>query len=536
VSTDRRTDGRTVGRCLVAAAVLLSVSPSVRQSARWRPEERALISDFSSVRAVAASPFTVFAATTHGLTLYDRQARAWRLPVTALDGYPAAPIRVALADGVDDAVWLGTDDGWARYDATIRVWEQGRVTGGVNSLMLDARDQASGIFVQGASGWGFVARGSLLAIPGRPLPPPGQRIQPLDPQTALSQAPMADAMRALLLTDPRLRTYRFTAAARSSDRNDLFFGTDGLGLVRIDPSTGEWERLSFGLLAARAGAVAAGPEGVWVASSGLGSGGGRGERGGRRGITWLAADLGADRAIEGSGSLGFPCVEGRRLLARGGSLWLACERGVVKVDAESYRSRLFELDSPLSLAPAPDGVWVGSQRGLAVITRDERVVPVGDLGQPVLSLVAARETLWVGTPSGIGVLVPGTNRVAVPPDVSGPPSLRAPTIALGLVRDTLVALTRDQFAWRDPATHAWTLVQARAELGRITTLAADEGGVWIGGTSGLAFWDLARTTFRTLRVPLDVPAPVRDVAVEPPYLWVATDSGLVRFARDAALR
>src|ERR671915_283281 len=86
--TGGRTDGRTVGLWLVAAAALLSVSPTVHQSARWRPEERALISDFSSVRAVAASPFTVFAATTHGLTLYDRQARAWRLPVTALDGYP----------------------------------------------------------------------------------------------------------------------------------------------------------------------------------------------------------------------------------------------------------------------------------------------------------------------------------------------------------------------------------------------------------------------------------------------------------------
>jgi ligand-binding sensor domain-containing protein len=526
-------DCRTVGLWLTAALGLESDSPAVRQSIRWRPEERALISDFSSVRAVAASPFTVFAATTRGLTLYDRQARAWRLPVTSLDGYPAAPIRAALADGVDDAVWLGTDDGWARYDATMRAWERGRVTGGVNSFMLDARDQASGIFVQGASGWSFVARGSLLSIPGRPLPPPDQRIQPLDPQAALGQAPMADAMRALLLTDPRLRTYRFTAVARSSDRSDLFFGTDGLGLVRIDPATGEWERLSFGLLAAPAGAVAAGPEGVWVAS---GSREGRGGRGVRRGITWLATNLRADTAIEGSGVLGFPCVDGRRLLARAGALWLACERGVVKVDAESYRSRLFEVDSPLSLAPAPDGVWVGSRRGLVVITQDERVVPVGELGQAVLSLVAARETLWVGTPSGIGVLAPGTSRVAVSPALSGPPSLRAPTLALGLVHDTLVAVTRDQFAWRDPATHAWTLVQARAELGRITTLAADQGGVWIGGTSGLAFWDLARTTFRTLRVPLDVPAPVRDVAVEPPYLWVATDSGLVRFARDAALR
>ncbi|MGH7546584.1 MAG: hypothetical protein ACREMM_00235, partial [Gemmatimonadales bacterium] len=107
---------------------------------------------------------------------------------------------------------------------------------------------------------------------------------------------------------------------------------------------------------------------------------------------------------------------------------------------------------------------------------------------------------------------------------------------LALVRDTLVAVTADRLAWRDPATRRWTLTPARPELGRVTVLGADEGGVWIGGTNGLALWDIARGVFRTLQVPLDVPGPVRDLVVDPPYLWVATDSGLVRFARDAALR
>src|SRR5437016_14326472 len=107
---------------------------------------------------------------------------------------------------------------------------------------------------------------------------------------------MADAMRALIHTGPRLRRFRFTAAARSPDRSELFLGSDGMGLVRIDPMTGEWSRLTFGLLATRAGAVATAPwggGGAWVASAG--------RVGERRGPARAAADLSAGHAIEGAG-------------------------------------------------------------------------------------------------------------------------------------------------------------------------------------------------------------------------------------------
>jgi ligand-binding sensor domain-containing protein len=522
-----RTGGLAVG---IVAGALLTARPPTRLPAQslWGPDERVLIADFSYVQAIAASASLVFAATTHGLTIYDRVARAWQAPITALDGYPAAPVRVALGDLVGNAVWLGTDRGWAHYDADIRRWDEGYTAGGVSSFMLDAGDPASGVYVRSGTGWGFLPRGGLSPVAGQPLPPPNRRIVPLTPEAALQLAPMADALRAFMLTDARLRSVRFTCATRTPDRADLFFGTSGMGVVRFDPTTTEREPLPFGLLAPRAGAVATGTGGVWVAS--------QSRAGERRGVTWVAADLAADSVIEGAGVIGFGCVEGRRLLASGSFLWLACERGLLKIEVGSDRSRLLDA-SVLSLAPAPDGVWVGTPHGLARVTPDDRVLTIGTLAYPVLSLLAVRDSLWVGTTAGLGLLLPGGSEVDVPSDIGDQPALRAPILALAGVGDTLVAVTPDQFAWRDPATHGWTLVHARSDLGAINALAGDAAGhgVWIAGTTALAFWDLAHDSFHILRAPYDVPAVVHDVAVDSRYVWVATDSGLVRFTRSAAL-
>ncbi len=528
--------GGWAGRVVSLMTVLLPALPPTRLPAQslWRPDERALISDFSYVRAIAASPSLVFAATNYGLTIYDRLARAWQLPVTALDGYPSAPVRVALADLVGNAVWLGTDQGWARYDADIRRWDAGYAAGGVSNLMLDAADPAGGVYLWTGTGWGFLPRGMLAPIAGQPLPAPGRRVVPLTPEAALQMAPAADALRAFLLTDARLRTARFTCATRTPDRSDLFFGTSGLGVTRFDATTTEREPLPFGLLAPSAGAVAMGRDGVWVASlSRVGE---------RSGLTWVAADLTAANTFQGSGVAGFGCLEGRRLLADASFLWLACERGVLKIDVENDRSRLFEAhgvlpDAVLSLAPAPDGVWVGTARGLARVTPDDRVVMVGAFTHPVLSLLAVRDSLWVGTTAGLGLLRSGDDEVGVPPEIADQAALHAPILALAAVGDVLVVVTQDQFAWHDPATNRWTMVHARTDLGAITALAGDpgDGGVWIAGTTGLAFWELPRGTFHVLRAPDDVPAAVHDVAVDAHYVWVATDGGLVRFTRSAAL-
>lgn len=531
-----RAGGRAVGRWICVVTVCVSARPPARLSAQtrdWRPEDRVLVSDFSVVDAVAASPWIVFAATHHGLLIYDRRVNAWQPPVTTLDGYPTARVRLALADPLGNAVWLGTDQGWARYDGDQHHWDSGPASGAVSGLMLDSRDPSSGVFVRDQTGWRFLPRGALLAMPGTPLPPPERRVTPLDVQAALQTAPMAQALRALILTDPRLRAYQFTAAARPLDGGDLYFGTNGLGLVRIDPAMARWEPLSFTLIGVGADALAAGADGVWAAS---------GSRfGSKSGVTWLPDDLTATTPVEPQAGSGWGTAPVYRLLAAGNQLWVATGAGLYKLDPESGRTRRFTMSDGLpsddvrALAPAPDGIWVGTTRGLAVVTTEDRVVRLADNGVAVSSLVALAETLWVGSSAGLGVVPPGSPTPVVDSEIRAEPALRGPVIALSKEADTLVAVFGDQVAWRDPAAAHWTVERPRSTLGSLTAAGSDTGGVWLGGTLGLAWWNIGRRVYQRLAIPGDLPAAVRDVQASPQWVWVATDSGVVRLRRDAVV-
>jgi ligand-binding sensor domain-containing protein len=474
-----------VALCLIVAS---SVGPSGRQAASWRPEDRVLISDFSQVDAVAASPWLVFAATRHGLVIYDRVARTWKLPVTTLDGYPTSRVRSAVADQAGNAVWLGIGgvDGYVRYDVDARMWTRGAA------------------------------------------PPAGQM---LTVEAALARAPAADAIRALILTDARLRSYQFTAAASTPDRPELYFGTNGMGLLRVDPQTGEWEALPYGLLAPGVGAIASTQDGVWTATSV--------REGERRGLTWVASDLSRSRSSEGGGAaLGFTFYQARRMITTRGALWVATEQGVFRLDPTSLRGRLFDVEVPTSLAPAPDGVWVGTTSGLFVITDDGRVVPVGPRNLVAMCVLAVGDTLWVGTLTGVRRLLPGAGAPTEPTELADRPSLRALVLALTRVRDTIVMVTERELVWRTTTSGAvtWSRLSLPPALGFPIALAPDpDGGVWVGGTQGLALVELGRPRVRTLTVPVSVPAGVRDLLTDDTYLWVATDSGLVRFDRRAAL-
>jgi len=499
-------------RVLVALLVVLPFN-------QWRTEDRVLISDYSYIAALAASPFLLYAATARALLIYDRPAHRWQLPVTTFDGYPRALVRVALADRVDDAVWLGTTDGWARYDSRIRQWTNGPISGGVADLAQDASDPASGIYLRTANGWTFLPRGALLPMGNRS--PPANAVRPLDPQTALARSPQVDAMRALILTDPRLRTYTFTSAASTPDQNDLFFGTNGLGIVHFEGFGSRWETLALGLHAPTAFALAPAADGVWVGTN--------------DGLAFLSQDLSESRWI-GAGARGIRFREARRVLARAGLLWVVSEQGVSRVDPASGRGDVLLVDEVRALAAAPDGVLVGTTHGLVFLPDTSTVAPERANGVPVLSLLTADNGWWVGTTAGLAFLSRDATPPRVPDRIETTPALQSPIVALGLLGDTVVAATPDQLAWRNPTTKEWTVLRPRADVGRLTVLASSPDGVWVGGDLGVAFWRIGAGTFKAIRVPIDLPARTNDLLVSPPYLWVATDSGVVRLVREAVLQ
>ena len=276
--------------------------------------------------------------------------------------------------------------------------------------------------------------------------------------------------------------------------------------------------LTYGLLAPGVGAVAIASDGVWASNVRLPMADSP-----RRGLTWLATDLSVTRTAD------FSFHYSRRLLAADNHLWIATEQGVVRIDLSTFRPRTWDLQDVLSLARARDGVWVGTARGLSLITADDLVEDIPSSGVAIVSLLAADDTVWVGTSAGLGQVLPGTRAITMPPELAERATLRVPVYALARFQDIIVMATERQLLWRSPTTHEWSGISLPPTLGRPTAMIArPNGNLWIGGTQGLAEADIASGLVHVHPVPYEVPAAVRDLAADPSYLWAATDSGLLR--------
>lgn len=497
----------------------------------WRLDERAIIADYSVVTAVAASDARVYGATPEGLVVYDRRFHRWDPPVSPLDGYPRRQVRAALADPSDESVWLATTTGVVHYSPYIQQFDFVSIPGGVVDLMFDRSDPLSGLYVRTVSGWEYLPRGGIMTTRPMRVPPPSQAIRPIPPSQLLNQVPFLQAMTARYLTDQRLRSFRYTSAAAVPNANEYYVGTDGLGLLSVDVAVADVERLTFGLLSSTVGAVVAVPGGVWVGS---------GPYAPRDGFTFVGDDLQRFEYDEGPRATGFGFGAVRAMITRGQEIWAATDNGVVQTDGHGESRRFGTSDGlpdaeTFAIAEGASGVWVGTARGLAFLGDTGTTHAVGaSLSAPVAALAAAHDSVWVGSAVGLGQASAG-GAVVVPPSVQSVPELRDPVTAIVLLGDTVVVATTSRVVWGANGTSWHVERPLDAQLGVLTSLAVDGGGggVWVGGERGFGLLTFATHAFRHYGIPRDVPGPVRGLAVDHAYLWVATDSGLVRFQRSA---
>lgn len=513
-------------------ALLWSLLPAAlpAQSRDWSPEDRAVIGDFSRIAAVAVSRERVFVVTPSSVLAWDPLGRRWEGPWQPPGPGQLQDVTQALADPLDGGLWLVRRGGWLRFDPGIRLWEQGTVPGSVVDAALDDNAPAAGLFLRTPGGWYIAQRGGS-ALPGTA---PGRPVRPKTINEAVRDNPAISANSAALLFNNRLRTVRYTAAARAQGfgGQGWFLGTAGAGLVFLPDGAGIPEPLTFGLPSDVVDAVFPGTGGVWVVT----------ERTPTTdpGVSFVSAKFDRFTWLRGPRATGLPFTQARRIVGRESDLWLATDVGVVRVTPKSDDYVRYDdgrgLPDPrvLDLAQRRGRIVAATAHGLASFSDSggfQRLAP--NFSDAALAVAIDGDTVWVGTRLGLFASVPGEADLLQPDALRQSIAMQATVVDLAWRADTLVALLQDRLLWRNPSSGGFTLGPLLGSaLGRLHTIVNGRGGLYVAGDQGVGFASLQVPLQRPLTAPGDLPGQVTDIAVDDTYLWVATLRGLVRFRLD----
>ena len=540
---------------LAGAAVVLGCGgiaggPGGRRSpfgGATRRGDRVLLTRFADVTGVAATQRLVFITTPQGIGVYDRQFDAWLPPLAAGPDYQAERVSFVAGDPTTDAVWVGGSGYVLFYQPAVDLVSRASVPGVVDYIMFDRRNTAAGALVRSAGQWSRVSSTGFVqpVLSGADMPAAADQIRPPTLAQLYDEFPGLQGFERLLTRDSRLRSWPVSAGAKSPDRaGEVWLGTLGNGLYKVNPHFNTAENLPFGLLERGAGALALAADGVWAAGDGDPSPDGRG------GITFVESELQEWRWLEGG--LAEPLAGARAydMDVRGEWAWVATERGVARIatrDDDDFVlwSSIHGLpdDRAFAVAARPDGAWVGTARGLVFLSdaesrRSPRRESVGRTlasGTPVRALLATGDTLWVGTDAGLLLLAPGNDSLPVrAAAASGEQRLLQPIRAIAGSDSLVVVATADELLRYDLRTGRLLprldAVNVRS-VGRINAVALDERTLWVAGPLGVLVMDRGTGTSRILGAADLITGEAYDVALSREFAWVATRAGVVRLGR-----
>ena len=463
-------------------------------------EDRIILTRGTVIRAVGVARRWIYAVTADAVLVYDRDRRTWLPPFTRDGGFDPALVRAVAVDPDDDSAWLLTPMGaWTLQPLTA-----------------------------------FVSRAPAGGTPAR--------LRASSLEAVYREFPSLESFGRLLTRDEAsLQGFPVTAGARAPDRTEVWLGTAGGGLFQVDPLFNSATPRPYGLAVSGAGALARAADGIFIAPASRAPES-------RVAVTFVSRDLQQWRWIDDEGRRSFGGARATSLDVRAGTIWMGTTRGLFRLPLSGVGVRAvtplagLPSDVVLSVLARDDGVWVGTDRGLAFLDADSTegrgsLVALGGLtGVPVRALLATGDTLWVGTDDGLVLRAPRAGDQFVrPAAAAAQPRLRQPVHALASadsfvfvsVRDGILAFSLRSGAWTEP----WSAVPWRA-VGAVEVLAADARTVWAGGPFGVVAVDRATGGSRILRSGSDLPDAVTGIVLDGGWAWIGTLGGVVRVRRS----
>ena len=543
---------------LLALLIVACASPSgsasegggsaPRRAGSLRSDEIVVIPSMTSISAIALTDRYAFIATPRALAVYDTRFDAWLPPLTRVDGWPDLPIDVMMADPADpSSVWFASGTFVYHYrvgfDDLVRAVVPQRVS--PNAFYVDGGDPAAGVIVSGGPTGSVRVSPTGFVQPYNPAMgrPPGPRIVPQSAASVFARYRSLQDFQRVLTRDESLRSWPISSAASSPIKTEVWLGTIGGGVFKVDPDFARSVQMPFGLLGEGAGAVARAADGVWFGSAGTGINA-------REGLTFVDNGLRQWRWIDGGPSS--PLVSARitALSVWESTLWVGSNRGLVHLDGRSGTviRRWDDLSGlPHSLvyavAPRPQGAWVGTARGLVFAhadqaSRDSRANDADSLmitNDAVRALVTRGDTLWIGSERGLLTLLPGTSEVR---RVAGADMRLTQPVTAIATADSVIAFATSSDEVIRLHSRTGAVLDAGAFLegnrvGRINALAMDANTIWVAGDQGVVVVRRDTRAQRMLVAGRDIPAEAYGIVLTPQYAWIATREGGVRVTRQS---
>ena len=535
-----------VSICVCASAVLGACAAvgnagaGSEHASFGRRDEVRVVGSFSDVRAIGVSRRYVYSATNSGIGIYDRLFNSWMPPLSRDNGLNDQQITIMTGDPIEDAVWLGVPGGVLVYRPQTEQLQRTMLTGVPDYITFD-RALGGDAYVRAGGQWTRVSRSGIATpVAG---PPVADKRFPMSTLTDVyTRFPGLRSGSPLLFrtqqSDRVLRNYPVMSGAISPDApSEVWLGTSGDGMYKVDGTVQQATPLRFGLLERGIGAVAVAADGVWSAGLGLSMA--------RGGLSFASNDLQRWRWIDGTIAVPMVGMHATSLSLRGSRAWIGTDRGVVRAQLDGNESMVawtsldgLPDDRVYAVAARADGAWVGTARGLVFIsdTSDQRNVRTRGIGfrvienMPVYALQPIGDTLWIGTAVGL-VALPGGGTLSAP--IGRDPALRRRITALAWSDTVLLAATDDgvlRLAPHGGVEPERMLALDVAQVGQVTRLAIDDRTIVMAGTEGVVVLRRAGGV-RVLRAPTDIPGPVLDVVMSRDFIWFATPDGLVRVRR-----